>query len=107
MSAPGLRLRGAVPPKEHNHGVSGNSDTNRVRNLDLHAFTGSTIAAALSGIAHPTDQDEQSIGTLWTDSAGKISLLAPTSQVKEPGLSLALHRYSVYASSIFAPPYSA
>ena len=48
MSAPGLRLRGAVPPKEHNHEVSGNSDTDRVRNLDLHAFTGSTVAAALA-----------------------------------------------------------
>ena len=58
-------------------------------------------------IAQPTDQDEQLIGTLWTDSAGKISLLAQTSQVKEPGLSLALHRYSVYVSSIFATPYSA
>ena len=48
MSAPGLRLRGAVPPKEHNHEVSGNSDTDGIRNLDLHAFTGSTIAAALA-----------------------------------------------------------
>ena len=48
MSAPGLRLRGAVPPKEHNHEVSGNSDTDRVRNLDLPTSTGSTIAAALS-----------------------------------------------------------
>ena len=47
MSAPGLRLRGAVPPKEHNHEVSGNSDTDRVRNLDLPTSTGSTIAAAL------------------------------------------------------------
>ena len=48
MSAPGLRLRGAVPPKEHNHEVSGNSDTDRVRNLDLPTSTGSTIAAALT-----------------------------------------------------------
>ena len=47
MSAPGLRLRGAVSPKEHNHEVSGNSDTDRVRNLDLPTSTGSTIAAAL------------------------------------------------------------
>jgi len=47
VSAPGLRLRGAVPPKEHNHEVSGNSDTDRVRNLDLPTSTGSTIAAAL------------------------------------------------------------
>ena len=48
VSAPGLQLRGAVPPKEHNHKVSGNSDTDHVHNLDLHAFTASTIAAALA-----------------------------------------------------------
>ena len=51
VPAPGLRLRGAVPPKEHNHEVSGNSDTDRVRNLDLPTSTGSTIAAALGGYA--------------------------------------------------------
>ena len=55
MSAPGLRLRGAVPPKEHNHEVSGNSDTDRVRNLDLPTSTGSTIAAALDNpVCHGT-----------------------------------------------------
>ena len=47
MPASGLRLRGAVSSKEHNHEVSGHSDTDRVRNLDLPTSTGSTIAAAL------------------------------------------------------------
>ena len=73
MPAPGLRLRGAVPPKEHNHEVSGNSDTDRVRNLDLPTSTGSTIAAAL--------------GTPLTDSVEKTSLLDPTSPQTGPGLS--------------------
>ena len=51
MPASGLRLRGAVSSKEHNHEVSGNSDTDRVRNLDLPTSTGSKIAAALTPYA--------------------------------------------------------
>ena len=48
VPAPGLRLGGAVPPKGHNHEVSGNSDTDRVGNLDLPTPTRSAIAAALA-----------------------------------------------------------
>ena len=54
---PGLRLRGAVYPKEHSHEVSQNSDTDHVRNLDLQTSTGSTIAAALGSCSRNVEID--------------------------------------------------
>ena len=41
VPALGLQLKGEVLPKEPNHKVLGNSDTDRVRNPDLHTSTGS------------------------------------------------------------------
>ena len=56
----------------------------------------------------PTDRPRRTIDRYYVDKfIRKDITVGPdgqTSQAKEPGLSSALNRYSVYASSIFASP---